>query len=47
MTKITSSGLQIFFKIDGPKWPMEWKMVGHFLKQWTQAYQTNHSLTFG
>ena len=33
------SGLQIFFKICGPKWPMEQKMVGHFLKWWAQAYQ--------
>ena len=22
----------VFFKIGGPKWPMEQKMVGHFLK---------------
>ena len=33
------AGLQIFFKIGGPKWPMEQKMVGHFLKWWAQAYQ--------
>ena len=25
-----TAGLQIFFKIGGPKWPMEQKMVGHF-----------------
>ena len=37
------TGPQIFFKIGGPKWPMEQKMVGHFLKWWAQAYQTNHS----
>ena len=37
------AGLQIFFKIDGPKWPMEQKLVGHFLKWWAQAYQTKHS----
>ena len=41
------SGLQIFFKIGGPKWPMEQKMVGHFLKWWAQAYQTNHSWHLG
>ena len=28
----TFSGLQIFFKICGPKLPMEQKMVGHFHK---------------
>ena len=26
---------------------MEQKMVGHFLKWWAQAYQTNHSWLFG
>ena len=26
---------------------MEQKMVGHFLKWWAQAYQTNHSWHFG
>ena len=36
------AGLQIFFKIGWAKWPMEQKMVGHFLKWWAQAYQTNH-----
>ena len=35
--------LQIFVKIGGPKWHMEQKIVGHFLKWWAQAYQTNHS----
>ena len=43
----TTVGLQIFFKIGGPKWPMEQKMVGHFLKWWAQAYQTNHSWHLG
>ena len=42
-----NAGLQIFFKIGGPKWPMEQKMVGHFLKWWPQAYQTNHSWHLG
>ena len=40
-----STGLQIFFQewwgpkwlMDGPKWPMEQKMVGHLLKWWAQA----------
>ena len=41
------TGLQIFFKIGGPKWPMEQKMMGHFLKWWAQAYQTNHSWHLG
>ena len=41
------AGLQIFFKIGGPKWPMEQKMVGHFLKWWAQAYQTNHRWHLG
>ena len=45
--KFLSSGLQIFFKIGGPTWPMEQKMVGHFLKWWAQAYQTNHSWHLG
>ena len=30
-----------------PKWPMEQKMVGHFLKWWAQAYQTYHSWCLG
>ena len=42
-----ATGLQIFFKIDGPKWPVEQKMVGHFLKWWAKAYQTNHSWHLG
>ena len=41
--KSSYSGLQIFFKIGGPNWPMEQKMVGHFHKRLTHAYQTNHS----
>ena len=41
------AGLQIFFKNGGPKWPMEQKMVGHFLKWWAQAYQNNHSWHLG
>ena len=41
------AGLQIFFKSGGPKWPIEQKMVGHFLKWWAQAYQTNHSWHLG
>ena len=32
-----------FIQVCGPKWPMEQNMVGHFLKWWAQAYQTNHS----
>ena len=36
-----------FFKIGGPKWPLEQKMVGHFLKWWAQAYQTSHSWHLG
>ena len=40
-----NSGLQIFFKIGRPKWPIEQKMVGHFLKWWAQAYQTNRLYT--
>ena len=42
-----NSGLQIFFKIGGPKWPMEQKTVGHFLKWWAQAYQIKHSWHLG
>ena len=42
-----SSGLQIFFKISEPKWSMEQKMVGHFLKWWAHAYQTKHSWHLG
>ena len=42
---IITTGLQIFFKIGGPKWPVEQKMVGHFLKWWAQAYQTNLKYT--
>ena len=34
---------RFFFKIGGPNWPMEQKIVGHFLKWWAQAYQTKHS----
>ena len=30
--KTIQPGLQILFKIGGPKWPMERKMVGRFLK---------------
>ena len=41
------SGLKIFFKIGGPKWPMEQKMVGHFLKWWAQAYHTYPSWHLG
>ena len=41
------AGLQILFKIGGPKWPMEQTMVGHFLKWWAQAYQTNYSWLLG
>ena len=40
-------GFRFFFKIDGRKWPMEQKMVGHFLKWWAQSYQTNHSWHLG
>ena len=36
-------GFRFFFKIGGRKWPMEQKIVGHFLRWWTQAYQTSHS----
>ena len=36
-----------FLKIGGPKWPLEQKQVGHFLKWWAQAYQTNHSRHLG
>ena len=36
-----------FFKVGGLKWPMEQKIVGHFLKWWAQAYQTNHSWQLG
>ena len=32
------AGLQIFFKIGGPKWPMEQKMMGHFLKWWAHCW---------
>ena len=39
------SGLQIFFKTGEPRWPMEQKMVGHFLKWW--AFQTYHSWHLG
>ena len=42
-----TAGLQILFKIGGQKWPMEHKMVGHFLNWWAQAYQTNHSCHLG
>ena len=42
-----NSGHQIFFKIGGPKWPMEQIMVGHFLKWWAQAYQTKQSWHLG
>ena len=45
--KGTASWLQIVFKIGGPKWPMEQKMMGHFLIWWAQAYQTNHSWHLG
>ena len=45
MSLRTISGLQIFFKIGGLKWPVEQKMVGHFLKWWAQAYQTNLKYT--
>ena len=44
---LRNTGLQIFFKIGGRKWPMEQKMVGHFLKWWAQAYQTKHSWHLG
>ena len=40
-------GLQIFFKIGGPKWPMKQKIMGHFMKWWAQAYQTKHSWHLG
>ena len=43
----TVAGLQISFKLGGRKWPMEQKLMGHFLKWWTQAYQTNHSWHLG
>ena len=36
-----------FFQDLWAKWPMEQKMVGHFLKWWAQAYQTNHSWHLG
>ena len=46
--KLSTPGLKFFFKIGVPKWPMEQKMVGHFLKwSWAQAYQTNHSWHLG
>ena len=44
---LTYAGLQIFFKIGGPKWPIEQKIVGHFLKWWAEAYQTSHSWHLG
>ena len=31
-TTQTLAGLQIFFKIGGPKWPMEQNTVTHFQK---------------
>ena len=37
-TAQTLAGLQIFFKTGGPKWPMEQKMVGHFLKWWAHCW---------
>ena len=40
-------GFRFFFQIGGPKWPIEQKIVGHFLKWWAQAYQTNHSWHLG
>ena len=39
-------GFRFFLKIGGLKWPMEQKVVGHFLKWFAQAYQTKQ-LTFG
>ena len=45
--KKKTPGLQIFFKICGPEWPMEQKRVGNFLKWWAQAYKTNHSWHLG
>ena len=33
---VSAQGFQIFFKIGGPKWPMEQKVVNHFLKWWAQ-----------
>ena len=39
--------LQIFFKSGGPKWPMEQKMGGHFLKWWAQTYKTKHNWNLG
>ena len=34
---MTNAGIQIFFKIDGPKWPIEQNIVCHFLKRLAQA----------
>ena len=42
-----TAGLQIFFRIGCSKRTMEQKLVGHFLKWWAQAYQTNHSWHLG
>ena len=44
---ISKQGFRFFFRIGGPKWPMEQKMVGHFLKWSAQAYQTYHSSHLG
>ena len=40
-------GFRFFFKTGRPKWPLEQKVVGHFLKWWAQAYQTNNSWHLG
>ena len=34
--------LQNFFKIGGPKWPMEHNIVGHFLKRWVPKNGPKH-----
>ena len=44
---VVKQGFRFFFNIGGPKWPIEQKMVGHFLKWWAQAYQTKHSWHLG
>ena len=46
LTSDMNAGLQIFFKIGGPKWPNGAKMASHFLKWGAQAYQINHNWHF-
>ena len=45
--KWVNAGLQIFSRLVGRSDPWGQKMVGHFLKWWAQAYQTNHRWHLG